>query len=142
MNKNEYRVYLRSPHWQRRRERIAAASNQCEFRPCDDSRPDKGPFYGARCNETSGLEVHHRHYDSLGTEEDDDLEVLCRVHHLVRTVERVECDRCAESVVPHECDAVDLVEAAIECSGTKDLTLDKVDPPGLCDYCDHVLNDD
>jgi hypothetical protein len=143
MNKKQYQDYLQGGHWRRRREqRLTAAENRCEFRPCDDSRPDMGLFYGDRCSEVKRLEVHHRHYNTLGAESDKDLEVLCRVHHLVREIEAAECERCTESVVGHEEDAVAIVEATIELYGTRNLTLDEIDVPDFCDYCDHVLTKD
>jgi hypothetical protein len=64
----DYAVHLGSFCWQRTRYRkFAAVDWTCE-----------------RCgNQTAELEAHHRHYDTLGFEEIDDLEALCgQCHHL------------------------------------------------------------
>ena len=58
----DYAVHLGSFYWQRIRYRkFIAVDWTCE-----------------RCgDQTAELELHHRHYDTLGFEEIDDLEVLC-----------------------------------------------------------------
>jgi len=62
-----YHAYLQTPEWKRRRNRaLAHASWQCEH---------------PGCTSTESLEVHHRRYDRLGAEPDDDLRVLCYGHH-------------------------------------------------------------
>lgn len=62
-----YRAYLQTPEWKRRRNRaLARASWRCE-------QPG--------CTSTESLEVHHRRYDRLGAEPDEDLCVLCYGHH-------------------------------------------------------------
>lgn len=69
---SKYERYMASLDWQiKRREALAAASHECQ-----------------RCDERSGLEVHHRTYDRLGDERLDDLEVLCGVCHRVADEER------------------------------------------------------
>ncbi len=65
--------YYRSPEWRcKRLAKLTEAGNKCR-----------------RCDATSGLQVHHRHYARLFNEHMEDLEVLC-----------VEChdraDRCRE----------------------------------------------
>jgi hypothetical protein len=100
-------------------------------------------FHGDRCTETKLLEVHHKHYDSLGAEKDEDLEVLCRFHHLVREVGRIVCEFCAlETVVPCEEDAIDMVQSAVEERGTGNITLDMVDVPADCFNCVEMLSKD
>ena len=37
---------------------------------------------------TDKLELHHKHYDTLGNEQDSDLEVLCEACHKVADEER------------------------------------------------------
>ena len=139
-SKAEYQKYLQSPSWQTTRtRRLKLAGGQCEFRPYHEAHKS---WFGDRCTETNGLEVHHQHYRTLGAERDEDLEVLCRVHHLVHTIKQLECEYCGEFIFQHEDDARELVEATVEYCEIKDLTLDMVDPPGCCDYCDHILNDD
>jgi 5-methylcytosine-specific restriction endonuclease McrA len=60
-----YEEYMRSPEWAARRElALATAGHRCQ-----------------RCGALGGLEVHHRHYDSLGAEREEDLEVLCKPCH-------------------------------------------------------------
>lgn len=63
-----YEEYLQSPHWKRRREdKLRAAGRRCQV-----------------CNRGSGiLDVHHRTYERLGEELDEDLTVLCRDCHSV-----------------------------------------------------------
>ena len=62
-----YHAYLQTPEWKRRRNRaLARASWRCEQ---------------SACTSTESLEVHHRRYDHLGAELDDDLCVLCYGHH-------------------------------------------------------------
>ena len=61
-----YPEYLRSPHWQRVRQRkLAIAGYQCHRCWTTDDR----------------LDVHHLTYDRLGREADDDLEILCALCH-------------------------------------------------------------
>jgi 5-methylcytosine-specific restriction endonuclease McrA len=58
---DEYRDYMGSPRWRAIRDWAFA-------------------LHGGRCQEcgaTSGLEVHHLHYDTLGRERPEDLRVLC-----------------------------------------------------------------
>jgi hypothetical protein len=86
--RRDYEQYLHSPHWLKRRQaRLDRASRQCEF------QSEESPAWlGPRCTETTGLQVHHLHYDTLGRERDDDLEVLCPLHHLTRHIESIACE--------------------------------------------------
>ncbi len=61
-----YKEYLQTPHWKRRREdKLRAVSRRCQL-----------------CYSSSGtLDVHHRTYERLGKELDEDLTVLCRECH-------------------------------------------------------------
>jgi|LakMenEpi03Aug12_release.lakeMendotaPanAssembly.Ray.scaffolds.fasta_scaffold284304_2 hypothetical protein len=43
-----------------------------------------------RCHSSPAVEIHHRHYESLWHEEDDDLEALCRSCHANADEERRE----------------------------------------------------
>jgi len=62
---DEYNRVLNSVEWKIRRHRMIAAAGGCE-----------------RCYLiTRKLELHHKHYDSLGNESDDDIEVLCAACH-------------------------------------------------------------
>ena len=64
---SNYYEYLKSPEWgEKRRLALQRANFSCE-----------------RCGETGvPLEVHHRHYRTLGEESEDDLKALCRKCHL------------------------------------------------------------
>jgi hypothetical protein len=140
--KAKYQAYLQSVWWwERREQRLKVAGGQCEFRS-EKHYDGKHVYLGNRCTETKRLDVHHKHYESLGAEKDEDLAVLCRKHHLVREVQKVECG-CGESVVSDEAVAIDLVEMAIEeRGGLKGLTLDMIDVPGDCDYHEHLFSKD
>lgn len=61
-----YGEYLRTPHWKHLREdKVRAAGHRCQL-----------------CNRGSvTLNVHHRTYERLGEELDEDLTVLCRDCH-------------------------------------------------------------
>jgi len=60
-----YHAYLNSPAWRSRRNRaISLAGWRCE-----------------RCTAKRDLQVHHRTYERLGAERDEDLEVLCADCH-------------------------------------------------------------
>ncbi len=64
----EYLDYMASPEWQQRRRRaLTRAGYQCGMAGDGACR---GP-----------LDVHHKHYKNLGNEGDEDLQVLCRLHH-------------------------------------------------------------
>jgi 5-methylcytosine-specific restriction endonuclease McrA len=60
-----YKEYLDSPEWAKRRIRkLKSVGWQCE-----------------RCGVNQYLNIHHRHYNTLGNERNGDLEVLCRDCH-------------------------------------------------------------
>lgn len=62
-----YEAYLGTPEWRRTRDRaLSRARWRCE-----------SPL----CQVGTGLEVHHRNYEHLGEERDEDLRVLCPSHH-------------------------------------------------------------
>ena len=141
MSKAQYERYLQSPEWYATRDRrLVAAGFRCEFREyiVVDIKHD---HYGRRCSETKDLQVHHLSYARIGAERDDDLEVLCRFHHLVRHVAATECEYCGEATVPFDADAIDIVEQALkEAGGIDKLELDNIDAPGVCDYHEHMLS--
>ncbi|HVT89685.1 MAG TPA: hypothetical protein VHD56_12585 [Tepidisphaeraceae bacterium] len=67
-----YQEYMNSPQWAEfRLEAIEAASRQCQ-----------------RCGNAEDLEVHHLHYDTLGHESLNDVEVLCKSCHRIADIER------------------------------------------------------
>lgn len=60
-----YEFYLRSPEWRKRRDTaLRLAGFRCQ-----------------RCQSKRELQVHHKTYERLGEELDDDLEALCRSCH-------------------------------------------------------------
>lgn len=65
MTRDEYRIYLRSPHWQDIRARYRASQMPQACVVCGASRVD----------------LHHRTYERLGAELLTDLVPLCREHH-------------------------------------------------------------
>jgi hypothetical protein len=68
---HEYLRYLKSGHWRRLRLRLRArAGDRCEA--C-----------GARRDPMAGvvLECHHKTYERLGRERDEDMAVLCQSCH-------------------------------------------------------------
>jgi hypothetical protein len=143
--KEDYRRYLQSPAWAATRERrLQVVGHRCEFRPetCWDA--EVGPLYGERCKAMTGLDVHHKTYSRLGSEADADLEVLCRLHHLVRhAMHTDDCELCGDTVTVEEDVAITLVERAIEDAGNAELvSLDDLDIPTLCDHCVHMLESD
>ena len=65
MNKEEYKQYLGTREWkERRKNAIGRAYGKCQL-----------------CNSEYRLEVHHRTYERVGKERDDDLTVLCHDCH-------------------------------------------------------------
>ena len=60
-----YRDVIKSEKWKKHRQWLISQVGGCE-----------------RCFLiTAALEVHHKHYDTLGDERDEDLEVLCKACH-------------------------------------------------------------
>jgi len=64
-SKADYQEYLKTDHWERRRQRsLALAGQACQI-----------------CKSTKNLNVHHNDYSRLGSELDSDLFVVCEKHH-------------------------------------------------------------
>jgi 5-methylcytosine-specific restriction endonuclease McrA len=81
-----YLEYLDSPEWwTKRRAAMRRAQWRCEYEKPGDPRHE-GP-----------LEVHHRHYRTLGCEGLDDLEVLCPACHRAKRIPRNLQKRALES---------------------------------------------
>ena len=116
MTRREYEKYLQSSHWQKVRERrLIAAGHRCEFHPITGGESDMkhGPYYGERCERTVSLQVHHLHYESVGSEKDEDLEVLCQFHHLVReSIGSLDCPICGDG--PMDYDEEDIIREVKE----------------------------
>ena len=60
-----YEDYLKSDMWKNKSKFIKKAKGNC----CGD------------CNSKYSLEVHHMNYDSVGNENGEDVEVLCKYCH-------------------------------------------------------------
>jgi hypothetical protein len=70
----EYTAYMQSDKWQHRKARLYAKRGRvCEM-----------------CGATWPLEVHHKNYDRLGHELDEDLLIVCVDCHPKADAERVE----------------------------------------------------
>lgn len=68
-----YVAYMQSEAWAaKRREKLREAGYRCQRRGSHGGR----------------LEVHHRHYETLGHERMSDLEALCAFHHGIADEER------------------------------------------------------
>lgn len=63
-----YTKYLKTRHW---------------IEPVYGVRPGALMYYGGCviCGSTKDLQVHHRHYNSLGREDSHDVSILCDNHH-------------------------------------------------------------
>lgn len=101
MNRQQYREYLRSPHWQQLRQRILGrAAGRCEWchRFCGRNPHSGTPYCGfvLECDwcafyfdgdgerndcEVQSLHVHHLTYERLGYERDEDLAGICESCH-------------------------------------------------------------
>ena len=69
-----YRAYMQSPEWRRRRnEALERAGHRCQV-----------------CNGTENLQAHHRTYENLGHELPGDLTVLCDECHALFSRRRQE----------------------------------------------------
>lgn len=64
-DKEAYKAYLKSPHWQAIRKRLYRAYE----------------YKCAMCGSSRNLNVHHITYENLGEEKDEDLTVLCQRCH-------------------------------------------------------------
>jgi hypothetical protein len=89
------------------------AGHRCEF-SADLVSASGRPFDGDRCRKTTDLEVHHSNYSRFGHERDEDLEVLCKLHHLVRHVRNAECRVCHTWFFEDDVEPLELVKAAVK----------------------------
>jgi hypothetical protein len=140
-------AYYTAPHWLATRDRrLAKAGHRCEHARVVDEGARLGghPYRHAveiRCPETSRLQVHHLHYNTVGREADDDLMVLCNRHHILAHLGAKACRRCGEPVFDAEVDAIDFSDGAdLTEDGALASLLDLA--PSFCGYCDHVLGND
>lgn len=134
-----YRDYLQTQQWYATRDRrLRAAGFRCEFE-----------LNSKRCDGTHSLNVHHRNYQRLGAELDSDLEVLCRLHHLVRHMTDAECEGCGAPLVDDDSEALDLIaqhqrEYGSGLPSLVDLGLKRArhDDVLLCWHCDDKFSAD
>lgn len=80
MTKEEYRSYLNGPEWMARRKQFLSIWNSCNR--C------RVPRWLAIIAYDQDLNVHHRHYQSLGNERPEDLEALCKRCHEIDSLGR------------------------------------------------------
>lgn len=81
-DRNPYQSYLASAAWHRRRWRYFRALRRRGFEPACQ-------VCGLRLDQTESLDLHHLNYDGvverdgqwIAGERDEDLMVLCRLHH-------------------------------------------------------------
>lgn len=115
MKKTEYARYLQSPEWQeRRQQKIEEVGNRCER--CDL------PRWLAEIAYDQDLNVHHRTYARRGSENLDDLEVLCRRCHEIVTFRRSElrapkkatCERCESAHWDYRSSACSMCSSALK----------------------------
>ena len=87
MTKTEHRDYLASEAWLQRRKIFLRTHDSCNR--CGVSRKQAVAAYD------QDLHVHHRNYQHVGAELDEDLEVLCRRCHEIETFGKSELECCA-----------------------------------------------
>jgi len=142
----DHQKYLRSSHWIAfRKAAILNAGSRCQFKSVVEISDYSG--FSSRCEHTGRLDVHHLHYDSLWNEKFSDVEVLCRFHHLIRELMKLECLRCRECVFDSKDDAICFLEGYCDQDDDEEvraLELDGLidDASDLCPYCDHMCNKD
>lgn len=64
MTREEYKNYTYNSHWQQLRDELYKISNWC-----------------AACGTTLDVDIHHMTYERIGSENINDLVLLCRPHH-------------------------------------------------------------
>lgn len=78
MLSSEYRQYIASERWLQRRKLFLSAHQNCNR--CGISSDEALKVYDQR------LHVHHKNYQHIGCELDDDLEALCRRCHEIESL--------------------------------------------------------
>lgn len=87
--KTEYREYIASEKWQRRRRDFLTENKFCEQCDC--------PRWLAVAMYDQDLHVHHVSYARVGSEEDGDLKPLCRRCHELETFGKTELSDAFEN---------------------------------------------
>lgn len=68
----EYKQYLKSSEWKEKRKQfIEGVGSECE-----------------RCGSKKNLQIHHKNYDNVFDETEDDVEVLCKNCHAQEELEK------------------------------------------------------
>lgn len=80
MTKTEYQQYLASEYWQKRRQQFLDYNEECY--QCHL------PRWLAQIAYDNDLHVHHKSYENLGSEDDAQLEALCKRCHEIVTFGR------------------------------------------------------
>jgi hypothetical protein len=125
-----YRAYLQSEHWHRLRLRIIARANEhCEWchrfcgrcphdphEPCGDDTCEWCRLYFDEegypiDREHQTLEIHHKTYERVGAERDDDLVALCWTCHDGVTDRMIELQRLYKAGVIERSEATPHVAA-------------------------------
>lgn len=77
MNSEQYREYISSEEWRRRRREFIEKHSECNR--CEIQREYAKELY------KDDLHVHHKSYVRIGQERDSDLEALCKRCHEVES---------------------------------------------------------
>jgi hypothetical protein len=112
VNKDEYRRYRHSPHWQAKGQEIRQRSGgRCEHVTYDgpEALRHKLIYSGAHRCELPADDVHHLTYERLGGERAEDLIHLCRRHHLMMHVMAIGCVACTTPLL-EEFEALALID--------------------------------
>lgn len=147
-----YRRYINSPEWRAKRTaRIAKAGEQCEFVL---TTYGSAGVLETRCERKRYLQVHHETYERLGNERDNDLLVVCWLHHQLEHLLQARCRQCGQPRLGNDVEGekwlkivlasmnIDLDEGPVVWKGlpTKEQLLDLVPP--LCPGCEHIIRKD
>jgi hypothetical protein len=85
---DEYKDYIKSNAWKAKRaQKLNEVGHKCKYHDSGEQRylPD-GTLQKISCS--GPLQVHHKHYRTLGNEAMSDLEVLCKYHHEILHVKK------------------------------------------------------
>lgn len=146
MTRTEYREYIASADWQQRRKEFLSQRgfecNRCGI-----------PRWLAQVAYDQDLNVHHRSYSSLGDEDWDDLEPLCRRCHDIESfgrsdlkpVKSATCTCCKQThwdPYSESCLRCEVLDAqykeCVECGAVR--RCDRIDGHPVCDPCYEVLH--
>lgn len=92
------------------------SGHQCQF----EFAP-AGSFALQRCASKTLLSVHHKTYERLGREADEDLEVLCWFHHQLEHLMWIKCRTCDGTLFIADAEGAAWLESELKSLGA-DLT--------------------